>query len=104
MAVQVEVAPLQITVASVLNAKNHFEVFGLPPRQCGGSELRKAYKQTALKVHPDKCEDQRAIEAFRRLQEAFAVLSDPQLHARYMQTLASRNAVPRPCSVSICSF
>jgi len=88
----IEMEPLHITVASVLNAKNHFEVIGLPMKACGGSELRKAYKQTALKVHPDKCDDNRAIEAFRRLQEAFAVLSDPALHARYMQTLASANS------------
>ena len=87
-----DIAPLQVSVASVLNAKNHFAVLGLEPRRCGGAELRKAYKQTALKVHPDKCSEAGAIEAFRRLQEAFAVLSDPSLHARYAQTLAHAQA------------
>mmetsp|Transcript_12842 Transcript_12842/g.32859 ORF Transcript_12842/g.32859 Transcript_12842/m.32859 type:complete len:309 (+) Transcript_12842:125-1051(+) len=84
-----KIEPLGITVASVLNARNHFEVIGLEPKKCCGTELRRAYKMTALKVHPDKCQDARAIEAFRRLQEAFKVLSDPMLHARYAQTLAS---------------
>lgn len=82
-----QVEPLGISVAAVLNAKNHFEVIGLEPKRCCGADLRSAYKKTALKVHPDKCEDSRAIEAFRRLQEAFKVLSDPMLHARYAQQL-----------------
>jgi curved DNA-binding protein CbpA len=83
---------LQISVASILNAKDHFSVLGLEPKRCCGSMLRKAYRHTALKVHPDKCDEPRAIEAFRRLQEAFAVLSDPSLHARYAQMLASHQA------------
>ena len=83
-----QMEPLGITVASVLNAKNHFEVIGLEPKRCCGAELRSAYKKTALKVHPDKCSDNGALEAFRRLQEAFKVLSDPMLHARYAQSLA----------------
>ena len=83
------IEPLSISVASVLAARNYFEVIGLEPSRCCGTELKSAYKKTALKVHPDKCEDSRAIEAFRRLQEAFKVLSDPMLHARYTQHLAS---------------
>ena len=83
------VAPLQTTVASILNAKDHFQVLGLAPRRAVGTELRKAYKMTALKVHPDKCDDDRALEAFRRLQEAWQVLSDPSTLARYQQTLSA---------------
>ena len=82
-----DVQPLRTTVASILNAKDHFQVLGLHPRHCGGQELRKAYKMTALRVHPDKCEDQRADEAFARLTEAYKILSDPSLHARYAQTM-----------------
>jgi curved DNA-binding protein CbpA len=81
------------TVSNILNAKDHFQVLGLPQKRCGGAELRKAYKMTALKVHPDKCEDDRALDAFRRLQEAFSVLSDPSLHARYAQTLAAAKSM-----------
>jgi len=76
------------TVSSILHAKNHFQVLGLPAKRCGGADLKRAYKTIALRVHPDKCSDDGAIEAFRRLQEAFSVLSDPSLHARYAQTLA----------------
>ena len=92
MGVAPDVAPLQTTVASILNARDHFQVLGLHPRRCGGQELRKAYKMTALKVHPDKCSDDRADEAFSRLQEAYKILSDPSLHARYTQTMqAAKN-------------
>jgi DnaJ-class molecular chaperone len=83
------IEPLSNTVASLLAARNYFEVIGLEPSRCCGTELKSAYKKTALKVLTDKCEDSRAIEAFRRLQEAFKVLSDPMLHARYTQHLAS---------------
>ena len=81
------------SVASILSAKNHFQVLGLSARRCGGSELRKAYKMTALRVHPDKCSEEGAMKAFHRLQEAFAVLSDPAAHARYAQTLQQASSM-----------
>ena len=80
--------PLGANVQSILNAKDHFQVLGLPARRCGGPELRKAYKMTALRVHPDKCDEEGALEAFQRLKEAFSVLNDPTAHARYAQTLS----------------
>ena len=104
MGVAPEVSPLQTTLVSILNARDHFQVLGLNPRKCGKEELRKAYKMAALKVHPDKCSDTGAMEAFRRLQEAFKVLSDPSLHARYAQTLASAQSAASAARASATSL
>ena len=84
---------LAMAAAAILNAKDHFQVLGLPARRCGGTELRKAYRSIALRVHPDKCDEEGALDAFRRLQEAFAVLNDPALHARYAQKLQEANSM-----------
>lgn len=68
-------------------------MLGLQPRRCGAQELRRAYKMTALKVHPDKCSEEGAIEAFNRLQEAFSVLNDPSMHARYAQNMSNAKSM-----------
>ena len=46
----------------------------------------------ARRVHPDKCEEEGSKEAFFKLQEAFAVLADPDLHA----TLCHSRRIVRP--------
>ena len=49
--------------------------------------LRRSYMYLARRVHPDKCEEEGSKEAFFKLQEAFAVLADPDLRARYAMSL-----------------
>ena len=60
----------------ILKGKSHFERLGLEARQYTSSEVRKAYRGVAIKVHPDKCSDPQATEAFQILSEAFDVLSN----------------------------
>ncbi len=63
----------------------HYDVLGVS-RTATDEELKKTYRQMALKMHPDKNRDvspDRAKEAFQELQQAYEVLSDPQERAWY---------------------
>ena len=59
-------------------AKTHYEVLDLP-NDAEEAEINKKFKRIALKVHPDKCRDPAAQdafgEAFRGLKLAHATLS-----------------------------
>lgn len=54
-------------VQRVLSARNEFEVLGLPLVTATETAVRKAYRKVSLHVHPDKIEDPKAPEAFRRV-------------------------------------
>lgn len=56
------------------------------------AEIKQAYKQLALKFHPDVCPDPDQTEEYTRrfvqVQEAYEVLSDPPRRALYDRHLA----------------
>lgn len=65
--------------------RDYYEVLGV---QKGASEdeIKKAYRKTAKKYHPDLHPgDKEAEEKFKECNEAYEVLSDPQKKARYDQ-------------------
>lgn len=62
-----------------------YEVLGVG-REAGPDEIRKAYKQAALKHHPDRNNgDPVAAQRFKEATEAFQVLSDEQKRSIYDQ-------------------
>lgn len=65
---------------------DYYEALGLS-RDAGRDEIKKAYRQLAMKWHPDKNPgDPAAEQKFKEIAEAFEVLSDPerrQLYDRY---------------------
>ncbi len=65
--------------------RDYYEVLGVT-RSSSDQEIKKAYRQMALKFHPDKNPDNKeAEEKFKEAAEAYDVLSDPNKKSRYDQ-------------------
>ncbi|MEW6721053.1 MAG: molecular chaperone DnaJ [Thermodesulfobacteriota bacterium] len=63
--------------------RDYYEVLGVP-RNSDPDEIKKAFRQLALKHHPDRnSADADAEERFKELNEAYSVLSDPDKRAQY---------------------
>jgi molecular chaperone DnaJ len=63
--------------------RDYYEVLGVS-REAPSDEIRKAYRQNALKFHPDRNPgDKAAEEKFKEATEAFSVLSDDNKRAVY---------------------
>lgn len=67
--------------------RDYYEILGVA-RGASVDEIKKAYRQLALKHHPDRVsheQKQSAEEQFKEISEAYAVLSDPQKRSVYDQ-------------------
>lgn len=63
--------------------RDYYEVLGVS-RDAGQEEIKKAYRQLALKYHPDRNPgDANAEEQFKEATEAYQVLSDTDNRAKY---------------------
>ena len=63
--------------------RDYYEVLGVD-KSAGEASIKKAYRKTAMKYHPDRNpDDKTAEEKFKEAAEAYEVLSDPNKKARY---------------------
>ncbi|MHC1782908.1 MAG: molecular chaperone DnaJ [Anaerolineaceae bacterium] len=62
--------------------KDYYEVLGVQ-RNATADELKSAFRNLAREVHPDVNKSHDAEERFKEINEAYAVLSDPEKRAAY---------------------
>ncbi|XP_068087826.1 dnaJ homolog subfamily B member 14 [Hyperolius riggenbachi] len=69
-------------VSRIKSCKTYYEVLGVS-NDAGDEDLKKAYRKLALKFHPDKNHAPGATEAFKKIGNAYAVLSNPEKRKQY---------------------
>lgn len=63
--------------------KDYYEILGVK-KNSSDADIKKAYRKLAMKHHPDRNKgDKAAEEKFKELNEAYAVLSDPEKRKQY---------------------
>ena len=68
-----------------MSQRDYYEVLGVS-KSTSESELKKAYRQQALKYHPDKNPgDKQAEDKFKEASEAYGILKDPEKRQVYDQ-------------------
>ncbi len=64
-------------------AKDYYKILGVP-RNASQEEIKRAYRRLALKYHPDRNKgNKEAEEKFKEINEAYAVLGDPEKRRQY---------------------
>jgi curved DNA-binding protein len=66
-----------------MRGKDYYKILGVE-KTATADELRKAYRKLAMKFHPDRnAGDKAAEDRFKEINEAYAVLSDPEKRKQY---------------------
>ena len=64
-------------------ADDYYKILGIE-KSASAAEIKKAYRKLAMKYHPDKTKGDKALEdRFKKISEAYAVLSDPEKRKQY---------------------
>lgn len=64
--------------------RDYYDILGVS-KSASAEELKRAYRKLALEWHPDRNKSPQAHDKFKEINEAYAVLSDPQKKAQYDQ-------------------
>jgi molecular chaperone DnaJ len=63
-------------------SKDYYETLGVK-KDASADDIKRAYRELALRFHPDRNKDPSALEKFKTINEAYAVLSDPEKRQQY---------------------
>ncbi|MCX8028808.1 MAG: DnaJ domain-containing protein [Brevinematales bacterium] len=67
--------------------KNYYEILGLK-KNATIDEIKKNYRKLVLKYHPDVSRTKETENMFRLINEAYSILSNPQLREKYDKKLS----------------
>ncbi len=65
-----------------LEFQDYYQTLGIP-RDASQEQIRKAYRRQARRYHPDVSKEQGAAEKFKKINEAYEVLKDPEKRRKY---------------------
>ena len=66
-----------------MSETDYYKMLGVS-KKASDDEIKKAYRKLAMKYHPDRTKgDKSAEETFKKVSEAYAVLSDPKKRKEY---------------------
>jgi len=74
----------------ILQKSDYYEIIGVP-KSAPEDEIKKKYKKLALKLHPDKNHCPLATEAFKKVTQAFACLTDKNKRVIYDEHGSEQN-------------
>ncbi|MBU0586503.1 molecular chaperone DnaJ [Candidatus Micrarchaeota archaeon] len=63
-------------------SEDYYDILGVK-KSASKAEIKKAYRELALKHHPDRNSDKESEEKFKKISEAYAVLSDDEKRKQY---------------------
>lgn len=64
--------------------RDYYEVLGIP-KNATEQDIKKAFRQLAMKYHPDRNKSHDAEEKFKEINEAYEILSDKEKRQKYDQ-------------------
>lgn len=69
-----------------MTKKDYYEILGVP-RDADAKTIKRAYRRLAMQYHPDRNpgREKEANEKFKEINEAYAVLGDPEKRRQYDQ-------------------
>ncbi|GEO82262.1 DnaJ domain-containing protein [Pararhodospirillum oryzae] len=68
--------------SAISDPKGYYRVLGLPPG-AGFQAVKRAYRDKAMQLHPDRNPSPNAVAEFQLLSDAYRVLSDPMARQAY---------------------